>query len=173
MLLALLMIVSITPISTYAATYITEMNSDAQFGVISGSYDDYGHELHYAKYDGKTYITFCCEFGVKSPTGTTYQYGTDFKKYLNRSGATYENIADYIAFGYTLVYGDGLPSTTAEKKAACATQQYVWEKLGVNPTRSSWNSTYMSDSIYKDWKEKTEARMSEYYDNQVSFNDMN
>ena len=169
MLLALLMIVSATPISTYAATYITEMNSDAQFGVISGSYDDYGHELHYAKYDGKTYITFCCEFGVKSPTGTTYQYGTDFKKYLNRSGATYENIADYIAFGYTLVYGDGLPSTTAEKKAACATQQYVWEKLGVNPTRSSWNSKYMSDSIYKDWKEKTEARMNDYYNNHPSF----
>ena len=170
MLLALLMLVSVTPVSTYAATYITEMNSDAQFGVISGSYDDYGHELHYAKYDGKTYITFCCEFGVKSPTGTTYKYDTDFKKYLNRNGATYENIADYIAFGYTLIYGDGLPSTTAEKKAACATQQYVWEKLGVNPTRSSWKSTYMSDSIYKDWKEKTEARMNEYYDNQVSFN---
>lgn len=169
MLLALLMIVSATPISTYAATYITEMNSDAQFGVISGSYDDYGHELHYAKYDGKTYITFCCEFGVKSPTGTTYEYGTDFKKYLNRSGAIYENIADYIAFGYTLVYGDGLPSTTAEKKAACATQQYVWEKLGVSPTRSSWNSTYMSDSIYKDWKEKTEARINDYYNNHPSF----
>lgn len=169
-LLSLLIILSAFPATVFAATYITDMNSDAQFGVVSGSLDKYGHEMHYAKYDGKTYIVFCVEFGKTSPTGATYEYGTDFKKYVNREGATYEKIADYIAFGYTLQYGDGLPNTKAEWIAACCTQQFVWETLGVNPTRSSWNSTYMSNSLYKSWLADTEDLIESYYDKQVSFN---
>lgn len=169
-LLSLLIILSAFPTTVFAATYITDMNSDAQFGVVSGSLDKYGHEMHYAKYDGKTYIVFCVEFGKTSPTGATYEYGTDFKKYVNREGATYEKIADYIAFGYTLQYGDGLPNTKAEWIAACCTQQFVWETLGVNPTRSSWNSTYMSNSLYKSWLADTEDLIESYYDKQVSFN---
>ena len=67
-------------------------------------------------------------------------------------------------------YGDGLPSTTSEWKAACCTQQFVWETLGVNPSRSSWNSTYMSDSLYKKWKADTEELIDLYYNKQISFN---
>ena len=163
LILSLLIVLSVFPSTVFAATYITDMNSNAKFGVVSGSYDKYGHEMHYSTYDGKTYIVFCCQFGVTSPDGSTYEYGTEFKKYLNRSGDLYEKIADYIAFGYTLQYGDGLPSTTAEWKAACCTQQFVWETLGVNPTRSSWNSTYMSDSLYKKWKADTEDLIDLYY----------
>lgn len=170
MLLSLLIIISTVPATVYASTFITDMNSDAEFGVVSGSYDKYGHEMHYAKYDGKTYIVFCVEYGKTSPTGTTYEYGKDFVKYVNRSGDTYRKIADYIAFGYTLQYGDGLPSTKAEWIAACCTQQFVWETLGVNPTRSSWDSTYMSDSLYKSWLADTEDLIDLYYNNQVSFN---
>lgn len=169
-LLSLLIILSAFPTTVFAATYITDMNSDAEFGVVSGSLDKYGHEMHYAKYDGKTYIVFCVEFGKTSPTGITYEYGKDFVKYVNRSGDTYRKIADYIAFGYTLQYGDGLPNTKAEWIAACCTQQFVWETLGVNPTRSSWNSTYMSDSLYKSWLADTEDLIESYYDKQVSFN---
>ena len=146
------------------------MNSNAKFGVIEGSLDDYGHEMHYSTYDGKTYIVFCVQYGKTSPNGSTYEYGKEFKKYLNRSGDLYERIADYIAFGYTLQYGDGLPSTTSEWKAACCTQQFVWETLGVNPSRSSWNSTYMSDSLYKKWKADTEELIDLYYNKQISFN---
>ncbi|MCI6254027.1 SpaA isopeptide-forming pilin-related protein [Eubacterium coprostanoligenes] len=170
MLLSLLIIISTFPATVYASTFITDMNSDAEFGVVSGSYDKYGHEMHYAKYDGKTYIVFCVEYGKTSPTGTTYEYGKDFVKYVNRSGETYRKIADYIAFGYTLQYGDGLPSTKAEWIAACCTQQFVWETLGVNPTRSSWDSTYMSDSLYKSWLADTEDLIDLYYNKQVSFN---
>lgn len=170
MLLSLLIIISTFPATVYASTFITDMNSDAEFGVVSGSYDKYGHEMHYSKYDGKTYIVFCVEYGKTSPTGTTYKYGTDFKKYVNREGATYEKIADYIAFGYTLQYGDGLPNTKAEWIAACCTQQFVWETLGVNPTRSSWDSAYMSDSLYKSWLADTEDLIDLYYNKQVSFN---
>lgn len=170
MLLSLLIIISTFPATVYASTFITDMNSDAEFGIVSGSYDKYGHEMHYAKYDGKTYIVFCVQYGKTSPTGTTYEYGKDFVKYVNRSGETYRKIADYIAFGYTLQYGDGLPSTKAEWIAACCTQQFVWETLGVNPTRSSWDSTYMSDSLYKSWLVDTEDLIDLYYNKQVSFN---
>ena len=170
MLLSLLIILSAFPSTVFAATYITDMNSNAKFGVIEGSLDDYGHEMHYSTYDGKTYIVFCVQYGKTSPNGSTYEYGKEFKKYLNRSGDLYERIADYIAFGYTLQYGDGLPSTTAEWKAACCTQQFVWETLGVNPSRSSWNSTYMSDSLYKKWKADTEDLIDLYYNKQISFN---
>lgn len=170
MLLSLLIIISTFPATVYASTFITDMNSDAEFGIVSGSYDKYGHEMHYAKYDGKTYIVFCVQYGKTSPTGTTYEYGKDFVKYVNRSGETYRKIADYIAFGYTLQYGDGLPNTKAEWIAACCTQQFVWETLGVNPTRSSWDSTYMSDSLYKSWLADTEDLIDLYYNKQVSFN---
>ena len=169
MLLSLLIILSAFPSTVFAATYITDMNSNAKFGVIEGSLDDYGHEMHYSTYDGKTYIVFCVQYGKTSPDGSTYEYGKEFKKYLNRSGDLYERIADYIAFGYTLQYGDGLPSTTSEWKAACCTQQFVWETLGVNPSRSSWNSTYMSDSLYKQWKADTEELIDLYYNKQISF----
>lgn len=170
MLLSLLIILSAFPSTVFAATYITDMNSNAKFGVIEGSLDDYGHEMHYSTYDGKTYIVFCVQYGKTSPNGSTYEYGKEFKKYLNRSVDLYERIADYIAFGYTLQYGDGLPSTTSEWKAACCTQQFVWETLGVNPSRSSWNSTYMSDSLYKKWKADTEDLIDLYYNKQISFN---
>lgn len=170
MLMALMICLSAFPLSAFASTYITDMNSDAQFGVISGSYEKYGHEMHYAKYDGKTYLTFCCQWGVTSPNGSTYKYGSDFKTYVNNKGATFDMIADYIAFGYTLQHGDGLPSTKQEWIDACCTQQYVWEKLGVNPTRSSWVSTYMSDSLYKEWKSNTEDLIDLYYNKKPSFN---
>lgn len=52
---------------------------------------------------------------------------------------------------------------------ACCTQQFVWETLGVNPTRSSWNSTYMSDSLYKEWKADTEDLIDLYYDCLTAF----
>ena len=169
-LLFLLIILSVFPTTVFAADYITDMNSNANFGVISGTLDKYGHELHYAKYDGKTYIVFCVQYGKTSPDGSTYEYGKDFKKYVNREGATYEKIADYIAFGYTLQHGDGLPNSKQEWIDACCTQQYVWETLGVNPTRSSWNSSYMSDSLYKKWKADTDDLIELYYDKQISFN---
>lgn len=170
MLMALMICLSAFPITSFAANYITDMNSDAQFGVISGTLDKYGHELHYAKYDGKTYIVFCVQYGKTSPNGSTYEYGKEFKTYLNRSGELYEKIADYIAFGYTLQHGDGLPNTKQEWIDACCTQQFVWETLGVNPTRSSWNSSYMSDSLYKEWKADTEDLIDLYYNKKPSFN---
>lgn len=169
MLMSLLIILSAFPLTSFGA-YITDMNSDAQFGVVSGSYEKYGHEMHYAKYDGRTYLTFCCQWGVKSPNGSTYEYGNDFRTYVNNYGSTYDEIAKYVAFGYTMQYGDGLPSSKTEWIAACCTQQYVWEKLGVNPTRSSWNDEYMNDTLYREWKSDTDKLIDIYYSKRPSFN---
>lgn len=168
MLMALVICLSAFPITSFAA-YITDMNSDAQFGVVSGSYEKYGHEMHYAKYDGRTYLTFCCQWGVKSPDGSTYEYNKDFVKYVNRSSSTYKDIADHIAFGYTMLYGDGLPSTKSEWIAACCTQQYVWETLGVNPSRSSWSDEYMNNTLFNKWLSDTESLMNQYYNKYPSF----
>lgn len=146
------------------------MNSNAKFGVVSGSLNKYGHEMHYSTYDGKTYIVFCVQYGKTSPDGSIYEYGKDFVKYVNRSGDTYRKIAEYIAFGYTFQYGDGLPNTKDEWIAACCTQQFVWETLGVNPTRSSWDSDYMDNDKYKKWLSDTEDLIDLYYNKQISFN---
>ncbi len=54
------------PLQTFA-TFITDINSNAQFGVIGGSKENYGHELHYANYDGTTYLVFCTNYGATSP----------------------------------------------------------------------------------------------------------
>lgn len=168
MLLSIVIMLSTLPMTVFAAD-ITDIGSNAaEFGVISGSLSKTGHELHYAKYDGTTYITFCTQFGVKSPVGKVYD-SNEFNAYRNKNDATLNQIARYIYFGYTMLYGDGIPSTTEEWQAACATQQYTWETLGVNPSRSSWNSTYMSDNIYNEWKSKTEQYINLYYNTLPSF----
>lgn len=170
MMLSLLVILSAFPMTALASTYITDINSDAEFGVIKDSYENCGHEMHYANYSGQEYIVFCCQFGVKSPNGSTYKYGDDFKRYVNDYGDVYDKIAKYIAFGYTLKYGDGIPDTKEKWIAACCTQQYVWETLGVNPSRTSWNSEYMNDKLFKDWLSDTEELISLYYNKKPSFN---
>ena len=122
--LALLLLTSL-PINTFAA-FITDMNSNAQFGVISGSLSKVGHELHYATYDGQTYIAFCCQKGVKSPNGSEYTFNGDFYVQYKQNLPQYEKIAEMIYFGYTMKYGLGLPSSDEAYRAACCTQQYVW-----------------------------------------------
>ena len=73
-------------------------------------------------------------------------------------------------------YGMGIPTTYEAMKSACATQQYVWEYVHNNidgsiiaPSRNSWNSNYMSNSIYTNWLNETENIYKQYH-NQVSFN---
>ena len=76
-IMLILMLINAMPISAFA-TFITDINSDATFGVISGSLSEYGHELHYANYDGSTYIAFCTQFGKTSPTGRDYAFNNEF-----------------------------------------------------------------------------------------------
>ena len=159
------------PINTFA-TFITDINSNAQFGVISGSLSAYGHELHYANYDGSSYMVFCTQYGQTSPTGKDYTYNGDFIPQFKQNKPEYERIAEMIYFGYTMNYGMGLPSSADAMRAAACTQQYVWEALGKAPGRDSWNGSYMSSGIYANWLSQTESYYNQYHSN-VSFNGTN
>lgn len=177
-ILAIIMLV-ITVISNLSisafANYITDINSDAQFGAIPGSFSTYGHELHYSNYDGTTYMLFCAQYGLTSAGGRDYAFDSQFKAEIN-SGA-YRNAAQYIYFGYTMKHGIGMPSTYEAERDACATQQFLWEYVGNNitdefgvPSRDSWNPDYMSSSIYEAWLAETENTFNNYYNTNVSFN---
>lgn len=164
----LLILMTSLPLQTFAA-FITDMNSNAEFGVIGGSLAQYGHELHYSNYDGSTYMLFCTQWGVKSPTGKVYEYGTDFLTEFKETSPQYARIAEMIYFGYSMKYGMGLPNSYEAQKAMCATQQYVWESLGVNPGRDTWNANYMSSGIYASWLADTQYYYDLYHGN-LSFN---
>ena len=177
-LLLVLILLSSIPINAFAA-FITDMNSDAQFGVISGSLTEYGHELHYSNYDGTTYLLFCTQYGMKSPNGSSYSFNGDFVTQYKAQRSEYEKIAEYIYFGYTSKHGMGLPTNASAKKDACCTQQFVWEYIKNNidgnmkcPSRDSWKSNYMSSGLYANWLNETESAYNQYHRN-TSINGMN
>lgn len=159
------------PLQTFAA-FITDMNSNAEFGVINGSLATYKHELHYANYDGATYMLFCIEYGKTSPTGKAYVYGDEFIAQYKENRQEYKKIAEMIYFGYTMKHGMGIPGSYEAQRDACATQQYVWEQTGKAPGRDSWNGTYMSSSIYANWLSEAEANYNQYH-SRVSFDGEN
>jgi uncharacterized surface anchored protein len=170
-----LILLTSLPINTFA-TFITDINSNAQFGVISGSLANYGHELHYANYDGQTYIAFCTQYGMTSPNGGDYVYNGSFVAEYKSNLPQYEKIAEMIYFGYTMNYGYGIPQSAEAIRAACCTQQYVWEYIHNNidssfsvPSRESWNGNYMSTGHLADWTARTENYYNTYHGN-TSFN---
>ena len=175
-IMLILMLINAIPMNAFA-TFITDMNSDATFGVIDGSLSEYGHELHYADYDGSTYIAFCTQFGKKSPTGIEYSFNNEFYAEYKANRPEYEKVAEMIYFGYTMDYGLGLPSSYESKVAAACTQQFVWEYIynnidnsgNVPPSRDSWNNGYMSSEQYSAWVTNTENLYNQYH-NDVSFN---
>lgn len=171
----ILTLITALPLNAFAA-FITDINSNAKFGVISGSLGTTGHELHYATYDGSTYVVFCTQWSIKSPNGSEYTYNGDFLAEYKNSKPEFEKVAEMIYFGYTMKHGTGIPTSAEELKDACCTQQYVWEYIHNNinssftfPSRDSWKSSYMSSSIYSSWLSKTENYYNQYHNN-VSFN---
>lgn len=178
-LVSILMLVLILLSSIPINAFITDINSDAQFGVISGSLTEYGHELHYSNYDGTTYLLFCTQYGMKSPNGSSYSFNGDFVTQYKAQRSEYEKIAEYIYFGYTSKHGMGLPTNASAKKDACCTQQFVWEYIKNNidgnmkcPSRDSWKSNYMSSGLYANWLNETESAYNQYHRN-TSINGMN
>ena len=171
----ILILLTALPLQTFAA-FITDINSNARFGVISGSLANYGHELHYADYDGTRYLVFCTQYGKTSPNGGDYTYNGDFIVHYKNNLPQYEKIAEMIYFGYTMNYGYGLPTSTEAIRAACCTQQWVWEYIHNNidgsisvPSRSSWNGNYMSTGHLADWTARTEQYYNLYHGD-TSFN---
>ena len=171
----ILIILTALPLQTFAA-FITDINSNARFGVISGSLSNYGHELHYADYDGTRYLVFCTQYGKTSPSGGEYTYNGDFIVQYKNNLPQYEKVAEMIYFGYTMNYGYGIPTSAEAIRAACCTQQWVWEYIHNNidgstsvPSRSSWNSNYMSATHFANWTAQTEQYYNLYHGN-TSFN---
>lgn len=171
----ILILISTLPIQTLA-TFITDINSNAVFGVISGTFVKLGHEIHYADYDNSKYMVFCVQRGVKSPTGIEYTYGRDFVPQYKEHRIEYEYIAEMIYFGYTMNYGMGIPENDDAYRAACCTQQFVWEYIHNNidssyPVvgRDSWKPSFMSSNLYENWLAQTESYYNQYHSN-VSFN---
>lgn len=171
----ILILLTALPLQTFAA-FITDINSNARFGVISGSLANYGHELHYADYDGTRYLVFCTQYGKTSPNGGDYTYNGDFIVHYKNNLPQYEKIAEMIYFGYTMNYGYGIPTSTEAIRAACCTQQWVWEYIHNNidgsisvPSRNSWNGNYMSTGHLADWTARTEQYYNLYHGN-TSFN---
>ena len=170
MVMLIIFIISSLPINSFA-NFITDINDDGYFTVISGSREKYGHELHLADYADAVYMLFCMQYGKTSPN-KIYHYGTDFIAELKENRPEYKTIAEMVYFGYAMKYGLGIPSQYDAEVAACATQQYVWEQLGNAPSRSSWNDSYMSEGIYASWLSQTESYYNQYHNN-VSFNGEN
>lgn len=171
----ILILLTSLPIQTFA-TFITDINGNAQFGIIPNSLAGYGHELHYANYDGAQYIAFCTQFGVKSPDGSEYVYNGNFIAQYRNSLPQYERLAEMIYFGYAMNYGMGIPTSDEAIRAACCTQQYVWEYIHNNidascnvPSRESWNGNYMSTGHLAEWTARTESYYNQYHGN-CSFN---
>ena len=104
----ILVVLTSLPIQTFA-TFITDINGNAQFGVIPNSLAGYGHELHYANYDGAQYMAFCTQFGVKSPDGSEYVYNGNFIAHYKNSLPQYQHLAEMIYFGYAMNYGIPIP----------------------------------------------------------------
>lgn len=175
MICLILILLTALPLQTFA-TFITDINSNAKFGVISGSLANYGHELHYADYDGTTYLVFCTQYGKTSPNGGDYVYNGDFIVHYKNNLPQYEKVAEMIYFGYAMNYGYGIPTSTEAIRAACCTQQWVWEYIHNNidgntsvPARESWNGNYMSTGHLADWTARTEQYYNLYHGN-TSFN---
>ncbi len=174
-LLLTITIVSSLNINAFAA-FITDINSDATFRKVPGTKEKYGYDLQEVNYSGQTYLLFCCQYMKKSAQGT-FSYNNDFQIQFNNQRQEYKKIAEYIYFGYTMKYGMGIPNSIEAERAACATQQFVWEYIRDHidssygaPARDKWKSTYMSSAIYSSWLNETETYYNLYHNSNVSFN---
>lgn len=168
-IMLLIILINSLPIQVFAK-FITDMDSDAFFGVIPNSYEEYKHEMHYCNYEGVDYMLFCAEFNKPSVTNTIYEYYNQFFVEYKEQHEDYSRIAEMICFGYTMKYGIGLPNSEEAKRDASCTQQYVWEQFGNAPDRDSWNPNLMSSSIYATWLENVENYYNQYHKGNVSFN---
>ncbi len=153
-LLSLLIILSITPLSVFAA-------SENLGKVVGGSDMDidvswhYGHQLHTTTKGGTTYPIFCIEYGTTSPS----------KSYLKarKAGANANVIkaAKWIFAGYYMEHGNSI-----DWKDMAMCQKKVWSIMGDS---TSWD---FSSSDYDKWVSNAEKNM-ESLDTKPSFHNTN
>ena len=152
--LTVLMILSVMPLSVFAASENlgkvvggSDMNIDVSW--------HYGHQLHTTKVDGTTYPIFCIEYGTTSPE----------KSYLKakKAGANANVIkaAKWIFAGYYMEHGNSI-----DWKDMAMCQKKVWSIMGDS---TSWD---FSSSDYDKWIANAEKNM-ESLDTKPSFDKSN
>lgn len=146
---------------------LSQLTSNAVFGVVVGSLNRFGHEMHFARVNGQEFLVFCMEYGKTSPTNHEYVYGSEFTAYTDE---TLAGLATEIYFGHVIEYGTGIPSTDEGWKSAIAAQQQCWWTskeegyMSKYPIESTWKSNWLTYSSYLEWYNALEQRISQYYD---------
>ena len=140
--LTVLMIVTATPLSIFAASDMNLGERDNNSTIEVKKETHYGHELHYTPVGGTNYPLFCIEYGKTSPSKSSL--GSKGKP----SDSKVLSAAKWIFAGYYMEHGndiDWLDMAYCQKK--------VWAVMGSN---TSWS---FSDTGYNNWIKQAEQNM--------------
>lgn len=140
--LTVLMIVTATPLSIFAASDMNLGERDNNSTIEVKKETHYGHELHYTPVGGTNYPLFCIEYGKTSPSKSSL--GSKGKP----SDSKALSAAKWIFAGYYMEHGndiDWLDMAYCQKK--------VWAVMGSN---TSWS---FSDTGYNNWIKQAEQNM--------------
>ena len=150
-ILAVLMIISAFPVTSYAAEGdIGLIKLKAKNIDVSHPFK-YGHEIHYTTIDGKSYPLFCINKGKKSPnTAAGVKMGKDFVPTKAQ-----EEAAMWIYAGYYLEHGDSLDFLDM----ACC-QKKVWSVLSQGHDHLGEGFTFSPDT-YDKWVKKAKKNMKQ------------
>lgn len=140
--LTVLMIVTATPLSIFAASDMNLGERDNNSTIEVKKETHYGHELHYTPVGGTNYPLFCIEYGKTSPSKSTL--GSKGKP----SDEKVLEAAKWIFAGYYMEHGNNIDWLDM---AYC--QKKVWAVMGSNV---SWN---FSTDGYNSWIEKAKSNM--------------
>lgn len=147
-ILAVLMIISAFPVTSYAAEGdIGLIKLKAKNIDVSHPFK-YGHEIHYTTIDGKSYPLFCINKGKKSPnTAAGTKKGDGFTPSKAQKEA-----AKWIYAGYYLEHGDSVD----ELDMACCQKKFgkrwdkhikIWQKALLFPKMGIKNGKVMLEKI--------------------------
>lgn len=152
-ILAVLMIISAFPITSYAKVDTSDVGlfrEDVEDVDVNHPFK-YGHEIHYTTVNGKSYPLFCINRGKASPSKAKIK---KMKKNYSPTEKVKE-AAKWIYAGYYLEHGDSLDFLDM---AYC--QKKVWNVLGDAYDDLAEGFTF-SNKGYKAWVDKARKNMKQ------------
>lgn len=150
-ILAMLMIISAFPITSYAKVDTSDVGlfrEDVEDVDVNHPFK-YGHEIHYTTVNGKSYPLFCINRGKASPSKAKIK---KMKKNYSPTEKVKE-AAKWIYAGYYLEHGDNIDFLDM---AYC--QKKVWETLGQAYKDLAEGFTFSKDG-YKEWEKRARKNM--------------
>ena len=160
-ILAVLMIISVFPITSYAKVDTSDVGlfrEDIEDVDVNHPFK-YGHEIHYTTVNGKSYPLFCINRGKASPSKAKIK---KMKKNYSPTEKVKE-AAKWIYAGYYLEHGDNIDFLDM---AYC--QKKVWNVLGDAYDDLAEGFTF-SNKGYRAWVDKARKNMKQL-NTQPSFN---